>query len=69
MKNASTGEIVAMYADNENDPAAVIPIAGLSWLSSAKNNIRALAEQTAEVFNSNDRQSIKRGAPIKFITY
>jgi len=68
VKDARTGTIVAMYADTENDPAAVLPIAKFTWTSSARINIKTIAAQTAKVLSAKDYRTIRRDFPIRFIS-
>jgi len=66
VRDAATGEIVAMYADTEKDPAAVIPVASLTWLHSARINIKTVAANTAKVLAAKDYRTVRRDFPIRF---
>ncbi len=67
--DGATGEIVAMYADAESDRKALFNLAGFTWYGSAKLNIRALAEQSAEVLSREDFHSIERDFPFALLTW
>jgi len=67
VRDARTGEIVAMYADTETDPKAVLPVASFTWLSSARINIKMIADQTAKVLAAKDSwRSVRRDFPVRF---
>jgi len=68
MKDAKTGEVIAMYADTEDDPAALIPVAQMTWTSSARINIKTLAAQTAKVLAVPNYEKIRRDFPVGFVT-
>jgi len=66
IKDAKTGEIIAMYANTEQDQKAVLNIAGMTWYTSAENNIRKQADYTARVFSGQD-YSVTRRKLIKIV--
>jgi len=66
VRDAGTGEIIAMYANTENDPKAVLPVASFTWLNSARINIKMIADQTAKVLAAKDYRTVRRAFPIRF---
>jgi len=66
VRDAATGEIVAMYADTEKDPNAIIAPASLTWTYSARINIKSIAAYTAVILVTKDRHLLRRDFPIRF---
>lgn len=68
VRDSGTKKVVAMYADTENDPNALIQVAKLTFTSSAKINIKRIAEETAECCAVGDYSKMRRSFPFEFIT-
>jgi len=66
VRDAATGELVAMYADTETEPKAVIQASQFSWTYSARINIKQIAEDTARVLSAKDYREIRRKFPIRW---
>lgn len=62
------GPIVAVLADTENDPNALVSFAKLSWTTPAKINIKRIAMQTASSCTVDKMEDLDRGYPIEFIS-
>lgn len=68
IKDGRTGQILAMYANTETDPKALLSISGYTWLTTARINIKTMAAQTARVLAAKDYQSVERDFPLRFIS-
>ena len=62
------GPIVAMLADTESDPSAIIPFSKLTWTTPAKINLKRIAMQTASTCTVDKMEDLDRGYPIEFIS-
>lgn len=62
------GPIVAMLADTENDPDAVISLAKFTWTTPAKINLKRIAIQTATSCTVDKMEDLDRGYPIEFFS-
>ena len=62
------GPVVAMVADTENDPDALVSIAKFSWTTPAKINLKRIAIQTASSCTVDKMEDLDRGYPIEFIS-
>ncbi|PIQ85136.1 MAG: hypothetical protein COV74_10110 [Candidatus Omnitrophica bacterium CG11_big_fil_rev_8_21_14_0_20_45_26] len=63
VRDNSTQEIVATFADREGEQGALMSVRGFSWYGHAKNAIRSWAEQLVAVFNKAEDKAIPdRGA-------
>ena len=62
------GPIVAMLADTESDPEAIIQISKLNWTMPAKINLKRIAMQTASTCTVDKMEDLDRGYPIEFIS-
>lgn len=65
VRDAETGEVIAMYADTEKDPSALFAPASYTWTYSARINIKMIAAQTAVVLTTHDRWLLRRDFPIR----
>lgn len=66
VRDSKTGEILAMYADTERDPDALIAVSRFTWTQTARINIKTIAEQTAALVSAKDYRTIRRDFPIQF---
>ena len=64
-----TGELLMMYADREDDPSALINLAGFCWYNAAKDNIDMWARQTAAMAVVSRLQDVQRDFPFQLIKY
>lgn len=62
------GPIVAMLADTESDPSAIIPFSKLTWTTPAKINLKRIAIQTASTCTVDKMEDLDRGYPIEFLS-
>lgn len=62
------GPIVAVLADTESDPNAIVSLAKLSWTTPAKINLKRIAMQTASSCTVDKMEDLDRGYPIEFIS-
>ena len=67
LRDASTGELVSMYATTESDPQALINIAQFTWATSARINIKQVAAYTAQVYlAAHDYRKVNRKFPVSW---
>jgi hypothetical protein len=64
-----TGELLLMFADREDDPSALINVAGFCWYNSAKGNIDMWARQTAAMAVVSKLEDMRRDFPFQLINY
>ncbi len=69
VRDAMTGEIVAMYATTEADETAVISFSQFTRMGPAKKNIESIAKMNAELFYADDPNTVKRAFPIKLFSF
>lgn len=62
------GPIVAMLADTENDPDALVSLSKFTWTTPAKINLKRIAIQTATCCTVDKMEDLDRGYPIEFIS-
>lgn len=62
------GPIVAVVADTENDPAALVSLAKFTWTTPAKINLKRIAIQTATSCTVDKMEDLDRGYPIEFFS-
>ena len=62
------GPIVAMLADTEGDPDAIISLAKFTWTTPAKINLKRIAIQTATSCTVDKMEDLDRGYPIEFLS-
>ena len=62
------GPIVAMLANTENDPDALISFSKLTWTTPAKINLKRIAIQTATCCTVDKMEDLDRGYPIEFLS-
>ena len=68
IRDAQTGEIIAMFADTESDPKALLSVSSFSRTASTRINVKEIARMTAEVLSARDYRTVKRNFPYKFIS-
>jgi len=68
IRDAQTGEIVAMFADTEGDPNALLPVSGYSWTAATRINVKEIARHTAVLLSAEDYRVIRRKFPVKIIS-
>ena len=59
------GPIVAVLADTENDPDALVSLAKFTWTTPAKINLKRIAIQTASSCTVDKMDDLDRGYPIE----
>lgn len=69
VRDAATGEIVAMYADREQQQTAPISVRGLTWYSHAEVAISQWAAQFVQLANRKDGQRIKDSDPFTLMPW
>lgn len=62
------GPIVAMLADTENDPDALVSLSKFTWTTPAKINLKRIAIQTATCCTVDKMEDLDRGYPIEFVS-
>lgn len=62
------GPIVAVLADTENDPDALVSFSKLTWTTPAKINLKRIAIQTASSCTVDKMEDLDRGYPIEFFS-
>lgn len=68
IRDGRTGRILAMYANTETDPKALLSISGYTWLTTARINIKTMAAQTARVLAARDYRTVERDFPLRFVS-
>lgn len=66
-RDSVTKEIVAMYADAEGEPSALLQFAKYTYTSAAKINLKRIAAQTVECCIVEDASQLRRAFPFSFI--
>ena len=68
IRDAKTGEIIAMFADTESDPKAMLSVSSFSRTASTRINVKEIARMTAEVLSAKDYRTVKRNFPFKVLS-
>ena len=68
-RNSDTGKIVAMFADTEGEPTALLQYSKFSYTAAAKINLKKLANEVAQscAIDVDERVALRRPFPIDFI--
>ena len=68
-RSSDTGRIVAMFADTEGEPCALLQYSKYSYTAAAKINLKKLADELVQACETKveDRAKLRRSFPIKFI--
>jgi hypothetical protein len=64
LRDAGTGEIVAMFKDREKDQSSPIGIQGYTWYAHSENNIDDWAKQFVEVLETGADDEVADSLPI-----
>lgn len=64
LRDAGSGEIVALYADREQEQAAIVSVRGLTWYSHAETMIRQWSQQFVQVLSRKPGQKVKDTDPF-----
>ena len=67
VRDNATNKVVLMFADTEGDPNALLSLSKFTYTSSAKYNLKRLAEQFAESCVIEDASTMRRDFPLGFI--
>ena len=69
VRDSGTGRIVAMFADTEGEPSALLQYSKYTYTSSAKINLKKLAEECVLACKTKveDRAGLRRSFPLDFI--
>ena len=67
--SSDTGKIVAMFADTEGEPSALLQFSKYTYTSGAKISLKKLAEECVLACKTKieDRAALRRSFPIEFI--
>ena len=70
-RDSGTGRIVAMFADTEGEPSALLQYSKYTYTSSAKINLKKLAEECVLACKTKfeDRAGLRRSFPLDFIAF
>lgn len=68
VRDSSSKEVVAMFADAESDPSAILQVAKFTFTASAKINLRRLAEMIVKGCILEDFSKVKRSFPVEVLT-
>lgn len=66
-RDSVSKEVVAMFADTEGEPAALLQFSKYTYTSSAKINLKGIAAQTVECCVVEDASQLRRAFPFGFI--
>lgn len=69
VRDAATGEIVALFADREQQQVAPISVRGLTWYSHAEAAVNQWAAQFVQVANRKPGQRIKDSEPFTLMPW
>jgi hypothetical protein len=64
IREAGTGEVVATFADREQEQMAVVSVRGLTWYSHAETIVRQWSEQFVQLTNRKPGETIKDTDPF-----
>ena len=69
VRDSGTGRIVAMFADTEGEPSALLQYSKYAYTSGAKINLKKLAEECVLACKTKveDRAGLRRSFPLDFI--
>ena len=69
VRDSGTGRVVAMFADTEGEPSALLQFSKYTYTSSAKINLKKLAEECVLACKTRieDRAGLRRSFPFDFI--
>lgn len=67
VRDSQTRSVVAMFADTEGEPQALLQFAKFTYTSAAKINLKRIAEYCAECCVVDDVSKIRRDFPLSFI--
>lgn len=67
IRDSVSKEIVLMFADTEGDPDALLSLSKFTYTSSAKYNLKRLAEQFVESCVIEDASKMRRDFPLSII--
>ena len=65
LRDASTNEIIAKFADRESGKQSLINVKDLTWYSHARDIIREWARQSVEVVNAKEGSEIADSSPFE----
>lgn len=68
IRDSATKEVVMMFADTEGDPNAILSFSKFTYTSSAKINLKKLAEVFVESCFVEDVSTMRRDFPFSFIS-
>ena len=68
VRDSGTDKVVAMFADTESDPNALLGISKFTYTSTAKINLKRIADHTVECCAADDRSQLRRAFPFEFIS-
>ena len=68
VRDSDTNEIIMMFADTEGDPNAVLSLSKFTYTSSAKINLKKLAQVFVESCFVEDVSKMRRDFPLSFIS-
>ena len=68
-RDSDTGRIVAMFADTEGEPSALLQYSKFSYTAGAKISLKKLADELVQACKTKveDRAKLRRSFPIEFI--
>jgi len=64
MKDGSTNEVVAMFADRESEKFSIVNVKDLTWYGHAKAILREWADQFVKIANKQPGEIVKDSAPF-----
>lgn len=67
VRDMDTNEVVAMFADTEGDPDAFLQFAKFTYTSSAKINLKRIAQNTVRCCLAEDEKDLRRAFPYGFL--
>lgn len=67
VRDSVTKDVVAMFADTEGEPSALLQFSKYTYTSSAKINLKRIAAQTVECCAVEDASHLRRAFPFGFI--
>ena len=68
-RSSDTGKVVAMFADTEGEPSALLQYSKFSYTAGAKISLKKLADELVQACKTKveDRAKLRRSFPIEFI--
>ena len=67
VRDSASKKIVAMYADAEGEPKALLQFSKYTYTASAKINLKRIAEESVECCVVDDASKLRRAFPFSFI--